>query len=129
MQLVLYCNESCQRFLSFNSFLFIEYDIEHIEEFTVSDSKGTESRRLKVEKLGNILKTRVSKLRSRDGVDLVFLVDSSASVGSQNFYNEIKFIKKVKILVFKVLYTYYTIKPTDTAIKFLSNKTVIFSVT
>ena len=28
-------------------------------------------------------------------MDLVFLVDSSASVGSQNFYNEIKFIRKV----------------------------------
>ena len=83
----------------------VEYEIENIQEFTVSDSKGPESRRSKVEKLGNILKTRVSKLRSHDGVDLVFLVDSSASVGSQNFYNEIKFIKKVKLLVFQVFYT------------------------
>ena len=58
--------------------------------------RGVQSRRSKVEKLGNTLKNRVSKLRSREGVDLVFLVDSSASVGSQNFYNEIKFIRKVK---------------------------------
>ena len=28
-------------------------------------------------------------------VDLVFLVDSSASVGADNFYNEIKFIRKL----------------------------------
>ena len=27
--------------------------------------------------------------------DLVFLVDSSASVGAENFYNEIKFIRKL----------------------------------
>jgi von Willebrand factor type A domain len=27
--------------------------------------------------------------------DLVFLVDSSASVGADNFYNEIKFIRKL----------------------------------
>ena len=62
----------------------------------LSKREGVGSRRSKVEKLGNILKQRVSELRSREGVDLVFLVDSSASVGSQNFYNEIKFIRKVK---------------------------------
>ena len=28
-------------------------------------------------------------------MDLVFLVDSSASVGADNFYNEIKFIRKL----------------------------------
>ena len=68
------------------------------QEFISDDIReGGGSRRVKVEKLGNTLRKRVSKLRSRKGVDLVFLVDSSASVGSQNFYNEIKFIRKVFI--------------------------------
>ena len=73
-------------------------NIEEESEFIASrirDGRGGGSRRIKVEKLGNTLRKRVSKLRSREGVDLVFLVDSSASVGSQNFYNEIKFIRKV----------------------------------
>ena len=72
--------------------------MENESEFIVSnvrEGRGGGSRRIKVEKLGNTLRKRVSKLRSREGVDLVFLVDSSASVGSQNFYNEIKFIRKV----------------------------------
>ena len=75
-----------------------EPNMERVPEFISNDGrKGGGSRRIKVEKLGNTLRNRVSKLRSRDGVDLVFLVDSSASVGSQNFYNEIKFIRKVYI--------------------------------
>ena len=75
----------------------LHQNIEEESEFIASrirDGRGG-SRRIKVEKLGNTLRKRVSKLRSREGVDLVFLVDSSASVGSQNFYNEIKFIRKV----------------------------------
>ena len=59
-------------------------------------------RRSKVDMLGNILKRRVSALRSQQGADLVFLVDSSASVGSQNFYNEIKFIRKVRAVINKL---------------------------
>lgn len=51
----------------------------------------------KVEHLGSILKRCVARLRNHphQEVDLVFLVDSSASVGAENFYNEIKFIKKL----------------------------------
>ncbi len=49
----------------------------------------------KVDRLGAVLKRGVSRLRSQGRVDLVFLVDSSASVGAQNFYNEIKFIRKL----------------------------------
>ena len=53
----------------------------------------------KVDRLGIILKEGVRKLRSHppshEVVDLLFLVDSSASVGAENFYNEIKFIRKV----------------------------------
>ena len=72
-----------------------EQNVERYPELR-RDISRSESRRIKVDKLGNTLKDRVSQLRRvHEGVDLVFLVDSSASVGSQNFYNEIKFIRKV----------------------------------
>ena len=47
--------------------------------------------------LGRLLKKHVTNLRTGSGqeADLVFLVDSSASVGAENFYNEIKFIRKL----------------------------------
>ena len=59
--------------------------------------RSTSRRRNKVDKLGEVLKRRVTMLRRRESqmIDLVFLVDSSASVGSQNFANEIKFVRKV----------------------------------
>ncbi|KZS17024.1 putative Sushi [Daphnia magna] len=51
----------------------------------------------KVEVLGEVLKHRVQALRHVPGqkVELVFLVDSSASVGAENFFNELKFVKKL----------------------------------
>lgn len=51
----------------------------------------------KTEVLGALLKKHVHKLRTVPGnqVELVFLVDSSASVGRDNFFNEIKFVKKL----------------------------------
>ncbi|KAK2725235.1 hypothetical protein QYM36_001622 [Artemia franciscana] len=51
----------------------------------------------KVEVLGGILKKHVELLRSTPNqrIELVFLVDSSASVGSENFFNELKFVKKL----------------------------------
>ena len=51
----------------------------------------------KVEVLGEVLKRRVQALRNVPGqkVELVFLVDSSASVGAENFFNELKFVKKL----------------------------------
>lgn len=51
----------------------------------------------KVETLGAILKRHVQQLRSTENrkVDLVFLVDSSASVGSVHFQDEIKFVRKL----------------------------------
>ncbi len=50
-----------------------------------------------MERLGSKLKSGVTRLRDSAGqrTDLVFLVDSSASVGATNFYNEIKFIRKL----------------------------------
>ncbi len=72
---------------------------------------GPEGRASKVERLGQVLKAGVTRLRGHRGhsgradhasrggrdrkADIVFLVDSSASVGAANFYNEIKFIRKV----------------------------------
>eukprot|EP00095_Tigriopus_kingsejongensis_P000543 maker-scaffold212_size255419-snap-gene-0.10 protein:Tk00543 transcript:maker-scaffold212_size255419-snap-gene-0.10-mRNA-1 annotation:"hypothetical protein BRAFLDRAFT_103549" len=51
----------------------------------------------KVDRLGSVLKREVARLRNHRSqeVDLVFLVDSSASVGAENFHNEIKFIRKL----------------------------------
>jgi hypothetical protein len=51
----------------------------------------------KVLTLGSVLKQYVHKLRqtSNRQVDLVFLVDSSASVGEDNFKSELKFVRKL----------------------------------
>ncbi|XP_041475001.1 sushi, von Willebrand factor type A, EGF and pentraxin domain-containing protein 1-like isoform X1 [Lytechinus variegatus] len=51
----------------------------------------------KIDVLGYLLKKQVQKLRrvSNGQVELVFLVDSSASVGIENFFNELKFVKKL----------------------------------
>ncbi len=67
---------------------------------------GPEGRASKVERLGRILKAGVTRIRGggrgrqqqqqqQNKAELVFLVDSSASVGATNFYNEIKFIRKL----------------------------------
>ncbi|KAK6179269.1 hypothetical protein SNE40_011671 [Patella caerulea] len=51
----------------------------------------------KVETLGSILKRHVQALRDTENrkVELVFLVDSSASVGATNFFDELKFVRKL----------------------------------
>ena len=61
-----------------------------------NDEFGRAARRGKVDVLGLVLKKRIAQLRRVGQTELVFLVDSSASVGSDNFYNEIKFIRKVR---------------------------------
>ena len=66
------------------------------------DEFGRAARRGRIDILGLILKKRIAHLRRAGQAELVFLVDSSASVGSDNFYNEIKFIRKV------FYYFYYT---------------------
>ena len=63
-----------------------------------NDEFGRAARRGKVDVLGLVLKKRIAQLRHVGQTELVFLVDSSASVGSDNFYNEIKFIRKVRHL-------------------------------
>lgn len=51
----------------------------------------------KVDVLGSVLKKQVESLRktANKELELVFLIDSSASVGSDNFFNELKFVKKL----------------------------------
>ena len=50
----------------------------------------------KVERLGKTFRNHVRRLRNGShGAELVFLVDSSASVGAKNFYNELKFVRKL----------------------------------
>ena len=53
--------------------------------------------KLKVEHLGELLKRHVENLRRTVNrkAELVFLVDSSASVGAKNFFAELKFVKKL----------------------------------
>lgn len=52
-----------------------------------------ESERL--DALGETLRWHVAKLRSAPRADIVFLVDSSASVGADNFVNELRFVRKL----------------------------------
>ena len=51
----------------------------------------------KLEHLGDILKSQVEELRRTPNqvLELVFLVDSSTSVGAKDFQNELKFVKKL----------------------------------
>ncbi|KAG8226943.1 hypothetical protein J437_LFUL004661, partial [Ladona fulva] len=51
----------------------------------------------KVDILGGILKRLLRRLKESTDprVELVFLVDSSASVGTENFFNEIRFVRKL----------------------------------
>ncbi|XP_043916972.1 sushi, von Willebrand factor type A, EGF and pentraxin domain-containing protein 1 isoform X2 [Protopterus annectens] len=50
----------------------------------------------KIEKLGQLFKQNVRKLREKsNSLDLVFLVDESSSVGNTNFLSELRFVKKL----------------------------------
>ena len=51
----------------------------------------------KVRFLGKVLKCYITRLRAHvtSQVDLVFVIDSSTSVGHDNFLNEIRFVKKL----------------------------------
>lgn len=50
----------------------------------------------KFQKSSETFKSAITKLKKgHKKIDLVFLIDSSSSVGKLNFYSEIKFVKKV----------------------------------
>ncbi|UYV77160.1 svep1, partial [Cordylochernes scorpioides] len=55
-------------------------------------STGSHSR---LEELGALLKVHVARLRRASTAELVFLVDSSASVGADNFADELRFVRKL----------------------------------
>ena len=61
------------------------------------NARAKEISKQKVEHLGKMLKRQVENLRhtSNDKAELVFLVDSSASVGAENFFKELEFVKKL----------------------------------
>lgn len=66
-------------------------DHRHSTQLTDDTSKN------KVELLGSVLKKHIHLLRSSSEtkLDIIFLVDSSASVGKSNFGNELKFVRKL----------------------------------
>ena len=84
------------------------HSIEEMSSQTTNTSSefrsSLDGRRSKVDRLGSLLKRRVTTLRKESEIDLVFLVDSSASVGSQNFGNEIKFVRKVSSTRVEILH-------------------------
>lgn len=50
----------------------------------------------KFERMSDVFKSSITKLKQKDKkIDLVFLLDSSSSVGKINFKSEIQFVKKV----------------------------------
>lgn len=50
----------------------------------------------KFERLTDVFRSSITKLKQKHKkIDLVFLVDSSSSIGKKNFKSEIKFVKKV----------------------------------
>ena len=70
---------------------------EDLTRLGVVPGEAEQTSRSKVEVFGEILKRHVHELRrtANRKVELVFLVDSSASVGSEEFLNELKFVKKL----------------------------------
>lgn len=74
-------------------------------------NSGRESRpgagnKSKVDILSRLFKNSVNRLRQKTKrVDLVFLIDSSSSVGKSNFMSEIKFVKKM-LADFNVSYNF-----------------------
>lgn len=60
-----------------------------------SSAPSTNKTRTKVETLSKVFKKSVQKIRQKTKrMDIVFLIDSSSSVGKKNFHSELKFVKK-----------------------------------
>ncbi|CAG9855886.1 unnamed protein product [Phyllotreta striolata] len=49
----------------------------------------------KIDLLGEILKEYINSIKKHPKLDIVFLIDSSSSVGEYNFKSELKFVKKL----------------------------------
>ena len=66
-------------------------------DFDSSNLVVDQTSKNKVENLGFVLKKHIHQLRRRPDteVDLIFLIDSSASVGRTDFQNELRFVRKL----------------------------------
>lgn len=49
----------------------------------------------KIDVLGKVFKTNIDSIKLSPKLDIVFLIDSSSSVGEINFKSELKFVKKL----------------------------------
>lgn len=78
-------------------FVFEEEDETNYLDFDSSNLVVDQTSKNKVENLGFVLKKHIHLLRrsSDTQVDLIFLIDSSASVGRTDFQNELKFVRKL----------------------------------
>lgn len=64
------------------------------ETMVTIDLNATEAKS-KVEELSKVLKSTIYQIRQKyKKIDVVFLIDSSSSVGKQNFLSEMKFVVK-----------------------------------
>lgn len=70
----------------------------HDEDRVLKINKSSENSntKSKFQKSSETFKNSITKLKKgHKKIDLVFLIDSSSSVGKSNFQSEIKFVKKV----------------------------------
>jgi hypothetical protein len=83
--------------LRFSCGAAVKTDFSPAEYNNLFQSRALDDSKDKVETLGAVLKRHVQELREtvNKQVDLIFLVDSSASVGRQNFLDELKFVRKL----------------------------------
>ena len=93
----LYNFETGKSFLKFNANKknFNGYSV--YEFHSPGKYSGRHGNKDKLQHLGDTLKSQVEELRRTPNhqLELVFLVDSSTSVGAEDFQNELKFVKKL----------------------------------
>lgn len=70
------------------------YDEDRV--LKINKSSENSNTKSKFQKSSETFKSSITKLKKgHKKIDLVFLIDSSSSVGKSNFQSEIKFVKKV----------------------------------
>lgn len=85
--------EALRLLCAFLSLLLVPVDVADAQPVKTFPKATEDSQRM--DRLGAVLKRHVAKLRSTARAELVFLVDSSASVGAGNFLNELRFVRKL----------------------------------
>lgn len=102
----LYVNESSST--TGNDVVVEEYSDKPMLTFegAAIDSLSSSSSKSKVDVLSAVFKKNIDKLKSKHKrLDIIFLIDSSSSVGKVNFESELKFVKKL-LSDFPVSYEY-----------------------